>query len=426
MADTPKMETDMLGLHVVLGLLERQSFDFLRETGFTRDHVFHDARDAYDLVVEEVGKGTWPSLSYVAKMTGSRFPPRAYSPEESAAILRRRRLTQLLGSSLRDVALDVTAHKPEVAIEKLKLVTANIEFTPTSDRPVSFRKSGESRYERYQTLKCTGGFTGYNTPWDGVNRQIQGWVDQDLVCLLGYSGSGKSWTCCYIANHLMSQGAKVLFVTMEMPITSISRRLDAVRYHIPFPAIRDGRMDDEENWLNNLRNDAEGDGDIILVEERSCKTVPDIRILVSEYQPDVVIIDGGYRLIAPGRSHWEQSSAVPRACQTAAKETDIPWLVSTQLGSSTSKRPTKEGAVITSDDVRYTKEWFTDSNVCLALQQTPTQRINNIMELHVIKSREGSGGGDTVHINWDQSAMDFSELDGSEGFSMTQELTFTV
>jgi hypothetical protein len=127
-----------------------------------------------------------------------------------------------------------------------------------------------------------------------------------------------------------------------------------------------------------------------------------------------------------GVGKWEIVSTVVRQLQTAAKETNIPWIVSTQLGGGGSRKPTKEGATIRQSSLRYAQEWFMDANIVIALNQTDTQRINGIMELQTIKIREGVGGdNEPIFINWDQSDMNFDELGASAPkFSMPKPLSF--
>lgn len=84
-----------------------------------------------------------------------------------------------------------------------------------------------------------------------------------------YTGSGKSLMCCDLALNVASQGAKVLFFTMEMSEDQIIKRL---------------------RWIDqNKKNIGVDDLNIIIYDGQ--QTLGSIEIIIKKYSPDLVIID---------------------------------------------------------------------------------------------------------------------------------------
>ena len=156
--------------------------------------------------------------------------------------------------------------------------------------------------------------------------------------------TGKTWMSCIIADHALSLGKKVLFVTMEMSGPRIMRRLDAIRYKLPFGDLRDGELElfTVDRWKAEAA--AGGRGDILVADKKMVQKVGDIVSLVNEHRPDFVVVDGGYRLEGKGRGSWDKVVDVVNGLQIAAEITDIPWLVTSQLGdASESGKESKKG-----------------------------------------------------------------------------------
>jgi hypothetical protein len=230
------------------------------------------------------------------------------------------------------------------------------------------------------------------------------------------SNTGKTWALCVCADHAERvAGKKVLFVTMEMSASRISRRLDAVRYRIPFGVLRDCELDpmEEKEWESNLKDlkkDKES-SDIYIADKKAVRTVTDVFNLVQELKPDIVFIDGGYRFESEkGSGQWEQTLHIVTDLQVYAEKSDIPWIVTTQFGDSNeSGKKKKKGDHVRAWNVRYGKEWLIHPDVLIGLYADEDLRLIKMMELHVLKVRDADKMFDMFTIEWDMGKMSFNE-----------------
>ena len=222
-----------------------------------------------------------------------------------------------------------------------------------------------------------------------------------------------SWFLCVLADHAMMIGKKVLFITLEMAAPRIERRVDAVHYGLEFKGIRDGELDifSEDKWRDTVGTEVLT-GDIITADKKLVRTVADAHSLVTEYKPDLVLIDGGYRFVGSGKSQWEQAVDVINDLQIAAEITDVPWVVTTQYGDAKEggKKPKKDTVPdLRAWAVRYAKEWVINPDAVLGLAARGSDRSE--LYVQVLKVRDGAGEHkDVVPIKWDTAKMDFSEI----------------
>ena len=404
---------DSLGLRLVQSLLHEKDLVKFTESGLTKYDLFGDAREGFEWVEGYVhSTREWPTPRMLEENTGITLKGELDSFSYICDSVRKRSLGKSLEVGLRSVIDLLEERHPDEALSKLK----DLAYKPELDRGKvtvsSYRKSAKDRFKTYMELKDKDGFSGILTPWDTLNLGIQGWVNGTLNVLIAMQSSGKTWLLCVIANRCLQLGEKVLFVTMEMNIPRMQRRIDALRYKIPFGKLRDIKLDDERYLEKRLRDDEEGEGDIVFADKKLVRHVSDVSALVSEYSPTIVIIDGGYRFQGSGKGDWEQTKRVVADLQLAAEITDIPWIVSTQYGDSQETgKERKRGPKLHSWGVRYGKEWVINPDTVIGLYQNEDLRIMNMNEIHILKMRDAAGGNlQEFRINWDQTTMDFSEI----------------
>jgi hypothetical protein len=198
----------------------------------------------------------------------------------------------------------------------------------------------------------------------------------------------------------------------------IARRLDAVRYKIPFGVLRDCELDpvQEKKFQDDLSALKEGDSsDILIADKNAVRTVADVFNIVKETKPDIVFIDGGYRFESKkGSGQWEQTLQVVTDLQIFSEKSQIPWIVTTQFGDSneTGKKK-KKGDQVRAWNVRYGKEWLIHPDVLIGLYADEDLRMVKQMEVHVLKVRDADKIFDMFTIEWDMQSMSFNETSGS-------------
>lgn len=266
--------------------------------------------------------------------------------------------------------------------------------------------------------KRGGGFEGVSTPWGTLNKNIQGWVNGYLHVIAAMQQTGKTWALCFIANHACYvEKKKVLFVSLEMAEHRIQRRLDALKYKLPFNQLRDGELDSEteKEWKEKLSEEEKKDAefDIFIVDKKLVTTVNDVAALVTQLSPDLVLIDGGYRFDAPGKvDGWERTVTIVNSLQSFAEKTCLPWVVTTQLGDKTETgKASKTNTTMRAWNVRYGKEWVINPDVLIGLHQDDDLRLISQTEVHTLKVRDAGKLIPQFNIMWDLEEMDFSEIE---------------
>lgn len=416
---------DRLGENLIAAILEEKKFP----QGVSADDLNHGAKAAYKYISEYVNSyGKFPPAGDVVDSTGVTLPAVYPVVEAAADKIRRKSLSRTLDLSLRGVVSALNANDPDEAASLLKRAA---DTTPTNRKhlPLDYRSTGGSRMESYLELAPLNGLRGYATPWGTFNDAAMGLVNGELVVFAAYYGTGKSFLCCVLADHLMNQAAKVLMVTMEMPADKIARRTDAIRHRIPMSLLRRSLSGADpaavDRWRKGMLQDSEKKGNILIADKKMVSCASDIMGLVRDYEPTVVIVDGGYRLQGKGSGRWETTANTIEDLQLFAEESDIPWVVTTQMGdSSDTGKESKKPGKINAWKVRYGKEWLIDPDVVCVLAQTSVQKELRQMEIHIHKLREGDSDKPYFITNWNLDSMDFSEIVAEDEVEETEAIVF--
>ena len=411
---------DSLGRRLIRALCSEKSFEPLAEKGFESSWIYDEAREAYDWIKNYVAEyGKFPVALLVEEAIGHELPDEVDSLGHVVDQIRRRRLSSDLEKPLEEAIAHIEKRDPDTAVELLtdSIFKIRASTGSSSSKLVSYRESGKDRFDDYRRVKEKEGLEGIPTKWPRLNKSIEGWVNGSFNVVAAIANTGKSWWLCIAADHAERiLKKKVLFVTLEMSTPKIARRLDAIRYKLPFGKLRGCKLEevDEkyyETGLSDLSVSTESD---LLIADKNCvRTVNDVLGLVHEYNPDIVFVDGGYRFESnKGGGHWEKTLNVVTELQINAERTNIPWVVTTQFGDSEETgKEKKKGKHVRAWNVRYGKEWFIHPDVLIGLYQDEDLRLTRMMETHVLKVREADELFGSFTIDWHMGKMEFDETE---------------
>ena len=244
---------DNLGKRLVLSLLVEKNPTVLIQAGIDRTSIFDDARTAFDWVSKyHTEESEWPNAKMVEECTGVSLPDETDKLEYICDLIRKRGLATRIEKGLRKAAEELEKREPDEALESVRKLGIEVKIRGDIS---SYRKGGDSRYALYKKAKEVGGLVGIPTPWVQLNSTIQGWVDGTLNVVTALQNTGKTWWACIVAEYCLSLGANVLFVTLEMGIPRIEKRLDAVHHRIPWKSLRNAELDGaDEKMYEDLLN----------------------------------------------------------------------------------------------------------------------------------------------------------------------------
>lgn len=410
---------DVLGTRLVAAMLKEQTLEPLIERGITVADLSGDAVKVFEFVNSYLREYSgWPEALTVQEATAVILPESTEVLAYVAEQVRKRSLSKSLEEGVKGAISKIESRDPDEALRLLSSVGRDLRPKTISSKVVSFRESGPLRLDEYDKVKSIDGLIGINTPWKRLDKDIQGWVNGTLNVITAMSNTGKSWACCIIADMAMNLGKKVLFVTMEMATSRMQRRLDAIRYKIPFGVFRDCELDAtaESLWKESVLKDVAGPGDILFADKQIVRTVGDVSFLVYDYEPDLVIIDGGYRFQSTknwNSNLWANTVEIVNDLQVTAERTKVPWVVTTQQGDSHEDgKEKKANTKMRAWGVRYGKEWLINPDVVLGMYADEDLRLTKRMELHELKIRDHAGESNPSKflINWCLTTMDFSQV----------------
>ncbi len=260
----------------------------------------------------------------------------------------------------------------------------------------------EAAVEEHNRLQFGFAEKGIEIGFPYVDAVTGGIQKGDIALIAGASGSGKTYILCRAAEHAARTGKRVLFISMEMTTTQIARRVAALGAHIDAMAFRLGRlsrfaMEKVNEYIEAIKS---RDPDhFVVVEGGMSLKIADIALLVKEYKPDFLVVDGAYMLkpsVLTGLTkRWEQVMEAIEELKVLAVRERIAVLASVQF----KRKGAKEGlegigysyalAQVASLAFSITDP---DDGMSSSLQADDEKEGIKFKCLEIIKGREGESG----------------------------------
>lgn len=126
--------------------------------------------------------------------------------------------------------------------------------------------------------------------FEGINKITGGFDRGDLIIIGGYPSNGKSSMCVDLTKGFCNEMEySVLFITLEMSVQANMRRILANTQKINTMRFRYGTLHDEDK--EKIKNMIPTINNIWKYNCVRAYAMPDVIRAMSEYQPDIVIID---------------------------------------------------------------------------------------------------------------------------------------
>lgn len=275
-----------------------------------------------------------------------------------------------------------------------------VEFEDYDERMSSAGVYGGIYWDEVVSIEDAGECEVFDVTVDGTHC----FISQGLVV-------HNSWVLVALTDHLFKAGKSVLLVTMEMPVSKISKRLDAMYAKIPYGDFKRGKLDAEmEAVYVGALGDIGKNSPVPLwvCGKGRVRTPQDLEVLIEEKKPDIVIVDGIYLMRTSGKvsggSKWERVSVIVDELQDIAVRKMCPIIATSQFNRGVKKDKTLAGA----EDIGFAYEIAQAADCLVGMFQTEDMRASKQMLIRVIEHREGEPVN--LLVRWDFTTMDFTEI----------------
>lgn len=402
-------------------MLQHPDLAGLKESRVEPDMLFDKPKDALKFVMDFYAQyAKMPDKATVENTTGVVLNENPVEPlEYYADQVRDRWLGNQLKPGLQLAANEIASRRPKDALDKIKDMVArvsNLDAVPDAGL-VDLRDNTAQRLADYEAVKARGGkIDGLPLPWSILNQATMGVHKGELWFFVARTKTGKSWAEFVLAHNFWVMGYKALVISMEMSLSKVARRIDAIAAQIPYGDFKSGKLDQVfEDRFKATLDAFKGVGNpsptpMWLVGNGRVRTTQDIEVLINELEPDVVLVDGMY-LMQPsvgGRSgnggKWERVASVADDLQKLAQRKQVPLIATSQFG----RKVSKENKDATSGDVGFAFEISQNADCLIGMFQDEEMRTMRRMLLRVLEHREGEPVN--LLVNWDFTSMNFSEI----------------
>lgn len=314
--------------------------------------------------------------------------------------IRQKKKHNLMVDAIEEMTEYISSLETEQAYEIMNnLVTTIQNDVQKSDRVV-INKDTEKRLERYKQRTLTNGVTGLSTGIPRLDMMLSGFSPEELIILIAFTNSGKTWFEAILTVLMAKLGYKVLFFTTEMSSEAISDRIDAIYCNLNYTRFKRGKLTPQEyktyeDYLKNIKDNE----DFNIVIEQVYIGVNEISAKIDQHKPDMVFVDGAYLLTADSSEEdWRALVSIFRGLKRVARLKKVPVFASTQ---STSE-------VINLSNIAFAKHIRADADIMLGIEIDEEMRADREMALKLLKMREGENNS-KILFNWK-----FSEPDGMD------------
>lgn len=239
-------------------------------------------------------------------------------------------------------------------------------------------------------------------------------LDGDHLYLLGdFTVTHNTYIALRQAIKAHEAGENVLFVTTEMAIEHIARRVAAITLGVNPMHLKSGMISTYiERRIREMVRSYVGADRFKLFSVGMNSKVSAIEALCQEFGPTVTFIDGVYLLrpteIGKNATQRDRVTGVYDELKGLALEADHPFVVTTQFN----RQAGKGGREGTLETIGYTDAVGTHSSIVVAIKDGPTEDPKDSREFDFLKGREGESG--KVAIKFKFAPLDMEEMSRGE------------
>ena len=223
------------------------------------------------------------------------------------------------------------------------LISTLSQIRKIDEQSISYTdKDAMQRFEKFEERKekhSKGITIGLRTGISFFDEALLGWFSGDLIAIIANSTVGKSFLAMYLACFTyVFEESKVLFFSPEMNLLKTELRFDAVMGHLKGYKLSNMNLhkgsENKEEYKKFLEEMSKNKRWKTMCSDRGKPfTIPAIQRHITEYSPDVVVIDG-FLLLDVGQKSWDTLMNAANALKSVALSKNIVLIVTSQASAN--------------------------------------------------------------------------------------------
>ncbi|WP_193133752.1 replicative DNA helicase [Klebsiella grimontii] len=301
-------------------------------------------------------------------------------------------LEQIRTASNGDAAL-AALESAKQAMSAIDISADIVQPVHISDLLAAVTDEVESRSEGRDETRCL--LTGI----EDLDAKTGGIELTDLVFIAARPSMGKTELALDIIDKVSAQGHGVLFFSMEMSDTQITKRMVSASGGMPVSRLKAAGQFEDEDWarfFNGMERLATRN---IWITDATDLTVEQIHQIATRYQlehPEIALVVIDYLALIKIQSNARYDLAVgevSKGLKRLAKANKTPVIALSQLSRGVESRPNKRPM---NSDMKNSGEIEADADLILMLYRdevyNPESLAKGIAEINVTKQRNGELG----------------------------------
>lgn len=250
------------------------------------------------------------------------------------------------------------------------------------------------RLRLHQEKQRTGQTPGVTLVGPDLDALTYGIQLGELLIWQGFLGVGKStMSMIQSATEYVQNDKTSCAISLEMEGQKMANRWDAAMAGFAYRALKFMEMRDEDydTWAKfaEKAHAARFEKDVIVIDDIRHCTAERIYAEVERWRPDFFIVDTIDEIAAPSylRSVWERQDHAARELKGVCRATKKPGIGVAQAGRDAEE----EGAMLS--NIAGSITIARKADLVVGLHATPEMKRNNMIELRMLKNRDGEGDG---------------------------------
>lgn len=270
--------------------------------------------------------------------------------------------------------IEISERDPYEAVSALRALYTTVGTMSLTSKDLILSESADDLIEEYEQGESQGSITGIRWPWYELDQETQGIQSEDFIVFYARPKSLKSWIAVKTGAHAYADGnCRVLYYSCEMPKIQVLKRAALCLSSLNYKAYRGFNLEEDDKFLFKqvLESLKESDRQsyrrgskrhacfrvAVHTDDPNGGGVAHVHAKIEEFSPDLVIVDGFYRMkndrTGKVSVKWEDQYAIPQDLKNLTQIMHVPIIGITQR---TRPPKGKKGEKIEDDSTEETTE----------------------------------------------------------------------